>query len=270
MGLPEAAFPAAFPVAMPMAFADATPASAPLLIVDDDEDMRASLNDILSQAGFEVMAAADGRQMAAALAQREPALVLLDLRLRGEDGLTLARNLRAHSRVPLIMISGQSDETDRVLLLELAADDFLIKPFSGRELLARVRAVLRRVQERSAPVAAAPAAHAGAVAGSGLCFGPWRLDLEARELLDAQGRPCALTPAEYRLLETFVRHPGRVWTRDELLEQTRGLDTEVFDRAVDVLILRLRRKIEPNPKHPQFIVTERGQGYLFGAPVTPA
>lgn len=237
-----------------------------VLVVDDDADLRASLNDMLSQAGFEVTEAADGQQMRAALAQREPALVLLDLRLKGEDGLMLARSLRAQSAVPLIMISGQSDETDRVLGLELAADDFLIKPFSARELVARVRAVLRRTQQ---PAAAPPAVPAKTPAtGDTLCFGPWRLNLKARELVDAGGKVCPLTQAEYRLLETFVRHPGRVWTRDQLLEHTRSLDTEVFDRAVDVLILRLRRKIEPNPKHPQYIVTERGQGYLFGVPVS--
>lgn len=250
-------------VRAPMAFVAESTASAPLLIVDDDDDMRTSLNDMLSQAGFGVVEACDGRQMFAALAERPPALVLLDLKLKGEDGLTLARTLRARSAVPLIMISGQSNETDRVLGLELAADDFLIKPFSARELLARVRAVLRRAGEREA----APAPASGGAPGSSLCFGQWRLDVQARELVDGHGKPCALTPAEYRLLETFVKHPGRVWTRDELLEQTRGLDTEVFDRAVDVLILRLRRKIEPNPKHPQYIVTERGQGYLFGVPV---
>jgi two-component system OmpR family response regulator len=167
------------------------------------------------------------------------------------------------------MISGQSDETDRVLLLELAADDFLVKPFSARERVARVRAVLRRTQTVQAPAPAPAAPRSPAGGGDCLCFGPWRINLKARELIDAEGRLCALTQAEYRLLETFVRSPGRVWTRDQLLEHTRGLDTEVFDRAVDVLILRLRRKIEPNPKHPQYIVTERGQGYLFGVPVAP-
>ncbi|MED5619443.1 response regulator transcription factor [Ideonella sp. BN130291] len=237
-----------------------------VLVVDDDADLRASLNDMLSQAGFEVVEAADGQQMRAALAEGQPALVLLDLRLKGEDGLTLARGLRAQSAVPLIMISGQSDETDRVLLLELAADDFLVKPFSARELVARVRAVLRRMQAPAAGPAAVPASPSAG--GELLRFGHWRLNLKARELVDEQGQVCPLTQAEYRLLETFVRHPGRVWTRDQLLEHTRSLDTEVFDRAVDVLILRLRRKIEPNPKHPQYIVTERGQGYLFGAPVT--
>lgn len=242
------------------------PTRVRVLVVDDDADLRASLDDMLSQAGFAVIEAADGHQMRAALAQGEPALVLLDLRLKGEDGLTLARGLRAQSAVPLIMISGQSDETDRVLLLELAADDFLIKPFSARELVARVRAVLRRTRQPGPAACPVAVARPGG-SGDYLCFGPWRLNVKARELVDQQGTVCPLTQAEYRLLETFVRHPGRVWTRDQLLEHTRGLDTEVFDRAVDVLILRLRRKIEPNPKHPQYIVTERGQGYLFGAPV---
>jgi len=238
-----------------------------LLVVDDDADFRANLHDMLVQAGFEVAQAGDGQQLRAQWDAAAPDLVLLDLRLKGEDGLMLAREVRARSSVPLIMISGQSDETDRVLGLELAADDFLIKPFSARELVARVRAVLRRVQPP--PVSTGPAVvpHRPG-GGEWLGFGPWRLNLQARELIGADGRPCPLTQAEYRLLETFVRHPGRVWTRDQLLEHTRSLETEVFDRAVDVLILRLRRKIEPNPRHPQYIVTERGQGYLFAATVT--
>jgi len=158
------------------------------------------------------------------------------------------------------MISGSSDEMDRVLLLELAADDFLVKPFSPRELLAHVRAVLRRTQPAAPPAAAA--------AGGRLHFGDWTLDLHERELRGPGGLPCPLTPAEFRLLEAFVGQPGRVWTRDQLLEHTRSLDTEVFDRSIDVLILRVRRKIEPNPKHPRYICTERGLGYVFAVPVT--
>jgi two-component system OmpR family response regulator len=238
-----------------------------VLVVDDEPDMVALLQDLLRQAGFDADGAGSGAQALAAMQSRPYALVLLDLRLKGEDGLTLARRLRQLSPVPIVMLSGSSDETDRVLLLELAADDFLIKPFSPRELVARVRAVLRRTQQPAA--APSQPARPGAT-GDFLCFGHWRLNVKERELVGGDGKACPLTQAEYRLLETFVRHPGRVWTRDQLLEHTRSLDTEVFDRAVDVLILRLRRKIEPNPKHPQYIVTERGQGYLFGVPVTAA
>lgn len=236
-----------------------------ILVVDDERDMVALLQDVLGRAGFEVDGAHSGPGMQQAMARQHYDLVMLDLRLKAEDGLTVARSLRETSGVPLIMISGASDETDRILLLELAADDFLVKPFSPRELVARVRAVLRRYQ---AP-ASAPAAtrRAPPQAGERLGFGPWVLDLAERELRSREGAPCALTQGEFRLLETFVRHPRRVWSRDELLEQTRSLDTEVFDRTIDVLILRLRRKIEANPKHPQYICTERGIGYTFAATV---
>ncbi|WP_083438705.1 response regulator [Caldimonas brevitalea] len=243
-----------------------------LLVVDDDRDMVAVLEDLLTRAGFIVDGVHCGAAMFAALAQRPYDLLLLDLRLQAEDGLALARRLRQQSRVPLVMISGSSDETDRVLLLELAADDFLVKPFSERELVARIRAVLRRHGSPALPVALPSADATPPPAGRGerLCFGPWVLDLRERELRKRSGEPCALTQGEFRLLEAFVRAPRRVWTRDQLLEQTRSLETEVFDRTIDVLILRLRRKIEANPKHPQYICTERGLGYLFAADVVPA
>jgi two-component system, OmpR family, response regulator len=239
-----------------------------LLIVDDEPDMVAFLEDLLRKSGFDADGVHNGAAMHEALARQTYALILLDLRLKSEDGLTLARELRQRSAIPIIMLSGASDETDRVLLLELAADDFLIKPFSPRELLARVRAVLRRYAvETGAPASNVPRPpkppsqdHAR--------FGPWVLDLAERELVHQDGSPCSLTQAEYRLLEAFVRQPQRVWTRDQLLEHTRSLETEVYDRTIDVLILRLRRKIEPNPKHPQYICTERGIGYVFAAQVT--
>lgn len=239
---------------------------ARLLVVDDDADMRAMLDDALRRSGFEVDGVASAAQMREAMAEHDYALVLMDLRLRNEDGLVVARQLREVSAVPIVMISGSSDETDRVLLLELAADDFLIKPFGMRELVARVRAVLRRYEPADTGAAHAPAARARKK-GQGLAFGPWVLNLAERELSSRDGVVCPLTQGEFRLLEAFVRHPHRVWTRDELLEQTRSADTEVYDRTIDVLILRLRRKIEPNPKHPQFICTERGLGYLFNADV---
>ncbi|HJV97452.1 MAG TPA: response regulator transcription factor [Albitalea sp.] len=239
-----------------------------ILVVDDEPDMVASLEDLLRQSGFDADGAANGAQMRKALDKYAYSLILLDLRLKSEDGLTLARELRQRSAVPIVMVSGASDETDRVLLLELAADDFLIKPFSPRELLARVRAVLRRYAvETGAPASNAPRPPK-ATTHDHVRFGPWMLDLAERELVHQDGSPCPLTQAEFRLLEAFVRQPQRVWTRDQLLEQTRSLETEVFDRTIDVLILRLRRKIEPNPKHPQYICTERGIGYVFAAPVT--
>ena len=238
-----------------------------VLVVDDEPDMVALLQDVLRRAGFEADGAGCGDDARRAMASRAYSLMLLDLRLKAEDGLTLARQMRQTSAIPIIMISGSSDETDRVLLLELAADDFLVKPFSPRELIARVRAVLRRYDP--APPAPAPARPPAAASNNErLRFGQWTLDLTERELHRADGSLCALTQAEFRLLEVFVRQPRRIWTRDQLLEQTRSLDTEVFDRTIDVLILRLRRKIEPNPKHPSYICTERGMGYLFSADVT--
>jgi two-component system OmpR family response regulator len=252
-----------------------------ILVVDDESDMVTLLQDLLRRAGFEADGAASGAEARRALAASAYELMLLDLRLKSEDGLTLARQLREGSPMPIIMISGSSDETDRVLLLELAADDFLVKPFSPRELVARVRAVLRRYAAVSGPGAGAPAESAAPAwdarpptpaapvgwQARGLRFGDWLLDTAERELRRSDGTLCALTQAEYRLLEAFVEQPRRVWTRDQLLERTRSLETEVFDRTIDVLILRLRRKIEPNPKHPQFICTERGLGYVFAASV---
>jgi two-component system OmpR family response regulator len=238
-----------------------------ILVVDDERDMVAMLLDLLGQAGFAVDGAHSGAAMRQAMDKEHYDLVLLDLRLKAEDGLTLARQLRQASAVPLIMISGSSDESDRIVLLELAADDFLIKPFSPRELVARVRAVLRRYAEPDTPSPTSRPSAAGASRGERLGFGPWVLHMGERELRSSAGEACPLTQGEFRLLETFVRHPHRVWTRDQLLEQTRSLETEVFDRTIDVLILRLRRKIEPNPRHPQYICTERGIGYLFAADV---
>jgi two-component system OmpR family response regulator len=242
-----------------------------ILVVDDEADMVASLQDVLRKAGFEADGAPDGATARGLLAVQRYELLLLDLRLQAEDGLTLARLLRQRSDAPIIMISGSSDETDRVLLLELAADDFLIKPFSPRELVARVRAVLRRYghgasEPAATDVAAAPKPPAPP-RGEQLRFGDWLLDVQERDLRHVDGSACPLTQAEYRLLEAFVRQPRRVWSRDQLLEHTRSVDTEVFDRTIDVLILRLRRKIEPNPKHPRYICTERGLGYAFAADV---
>ncbi len=242
---------------------------ARILVVDDDPDMRATLDDLLVHAGFDVDGVADGVQMRQALARHTYSLAMLDLRLQWEDGARLARELRGASRIPIIMISGASDETDRVLSLEETADDFLIKPFNQRELLARVRAVLRRIAEPRAPAERAATASAG-TPHERLRFGPWILDLHDRALRGEDGSACPLTSAEYRLLEALVRQPHRVWAREQLLEQTRSDEVEVFDRAIDVLILRLRRKIEPNPKCPRYICTERGLGYVFSADVTPA
>ncbi|WP_024304621.1 response regulator [Pseudogulbenkiania sp. MAI-1] len=234
-----------------------------ILIVDDEAEVRDWLAALLEDGGFASCCAGDGAAMRRALAEHPFALVILDLKLKGEDGLTLARELRRQSAVPIIMMSGKGDETDRVLGLELAADDYLTKPFSGRELLARVRAALRRTTELSIPLQRHPGE-----AHECYAFNGWVLDMTARELHQPDGTPCPLTQGEFTLLATLVKHPQRVWSREQLLEQTRGLDTEVYDRTIDVLILRLRRKIEPNPRHPELICTERGLGYQFRATVS--
>lgn len=244
-----------------------------ILVVDDDPDQLSTMCELLRGGGFDAEGVPNGARMRDALACGPCDLVLLDLRLQSEDGMSIARELRRTSSLPIVMVSGASDDLDRILLLELAADDFITKPFIPRELLARVRAVLRRTRvlvesaasEPSSPPPPPPPSAAGPV----LRFGTWELRLGARELVDQRGIPCELTQGEFRLLEALMKQPHRVWTRDQLIEQTRSLEAEVFDRTIDVLILRLRRKIEPNPKHPQYICTERGLGYVFAAKVTP-
>ncbi|MDR3429331.1 response regulator transcription factor [Silvimonas sp.] len=233
-----------------------------ILILDDDAQVRLWLKTLLEDAGFAVCAVARGDELQAHLATQPCSLVILDLKLRGEDGMTVARELRQKSAVPIIMISGQGDETDRVLGLEMAVDDFINKPFSGRELLARVRALLRRSTELSPP------RQPGEAGGVRYSFGDWVLDMGKRVLIRQGCEPCSLTRGEFAILAAMVQHPSRVWSRDQLLEHTRGIEIDVYDRTIDVLILRLRRKIEPNPRLPAYIRTERGEGYLFASPVT--
>lgn len=234
--------------------------AAHVLIVDDEADMREMLGDLIESAGLRATAVEDGAAMRAELESGRYSLLILDLRLKREDGLTLARGVRATSAIPIIILTGKGDETDRILGLELAADDYLMKPFNPRELLARVRALLRRAGGEFLPASAAPRPPTG---HDVVRFGGWTLDLTERALRDRRNEPCALTPSEFALLETFARNPDRVLTRDHLLEHLRGQESDAFDRTIDVLILRLRRKIERNPAHPEFIRTERGIGYLF-------
>jgi two-component system OmpR family response regulator len=232
-----------------------------ILIVDDEADMRDLLHDLLDDNGFDALAVTNGAQMQQALASAAFSLVILDLRLKGEDGMQLARGLRAESGIPIMMLTGKGDETDRILGLELAADDFLMKPFNVRELLARVRALLRR----STGVMAKPE---DLHSHQRLAFGDWVLDLTARQLQRADGQSVELTYGEFNLLEALVKAPNRILSRDQLLEMTRGDNSEVFDRTIDVLILRLRRKLEPNPRQPRYIRTERGLGYCFHAQIS--
>ncbi|WP_432698138.1 response regulator [Marinobacterium sp. YM272] len=233
-----------------------------ILVVDDEPAMCELLQDLLEDSGYEVHTAPGGEQMRAALKDSVYSLVILDLRLKGEDGMQLAKELRQRSSIPIMMLTGKGDETDRILGLEIAADDFLMKPFNNRELLARVRAMLRRSTELSSPVS-----RNDEYRHERLSFDGWILDLTARVLSRPDGSAEMLTAAEYALLEALVQAHGRVLSREQLLEETRGIDTDVFDRTIDVLILRLRRKIEPNPSQPRYIRTERGLGYQFCEPV---
>ena len=234
-----------------------------ILVVDDEQAMRELLKDLFEDAGYEVSVAANGQSMKRALEEKACALVILDLRLKGEDGLVLARELRQASSIPIMMLTGKGDETDRILGLELAADDYLMKPFNNRELLARVRAMLRRTTELSSPQIRKEDSYSH----QRFSFDHWVLDLTSRELFGPDGSVEPLTYAEFGLLEVFVQSPNRALSRDQLLELSRGIESDVFDRTIDVLILRLRRKIEPNPKQPRYIRTERGLGYIFTAAV---
>ncbi|EPC00877.1 hypothetical protein L861_05610 [Litchfieldella anticariensis FP35 = DSM 16096] len=233
-----------------------------IAVVDDEVDMLDVLQDVLQEEGYRVSALRSGQALHELIAHDPVDLIVLDLKLAGENGLQVAREIRATSPVPIMMLTGKGDETDRILGLEVAADDFLMKPFNLRELMARVHALLRRSKQLSVTLqAVADQDH------ECLWFDDWRLDLTRRVLYDPHSQPVNLTFGEYNLLESLVTSANHVLSRDSLLERTRGTDSDSFDRSIDVLILRLRRKIETNPKHPRYILTERGLGYVFQAQV---
>jgi len=231
-----------------------------VLVVDDDPQIRGLLEEYLTSNELRVTVAANGREMSGILADEAIDLVVLDLRLAGEDGMAIARSLRDQSAIPIVMLTGVKDEADRVMGLELGADDYLTKPFSPRELLARIRTVLRRT--RSAAVTQGRQQEIRAYR-----FANFELNLRTRRLKRRNGPVIELTNREFNLLAALVAAPQRILTRDQLLEASRVYDNEVYDRAIDVQILRLRRKIEADPSQPQFIVTERGVGYIFNSPV---
>jgi DNA-binding response OmpR family regulator len=231
-----------------------------IVIVDDDPAIRTMIVNYLTEQGFRASGAADGGAMGRLLDAGGADLVILDLRLGSEDGMDIVRRIRAESNLPIIIVTGQRrDEVDRIIGLELGADDYLTKPLNLRELLARVRAVLRR--------AAAPAPGPENGKRARYRFAGWQLDLRRRELLSPGGEKVALTKGELNVLAAFVQAPQRVLSREQLLAATRVHDEEVYDRSVDVQILRLRRKLETDPSAPQLIRTERGAGYVFAVPV---
>ena len=230
--------------------------SARILVVDDDPALRELLQRYLREQGLEVAAVADGEAMWKHLESGTVDLVVMDLMLPGEDGLSLTRSLRADSGLPVIILSARGEEIDRIVGLEIGADDYLAKPFNPRELVARIRAVLRRVSSQAAR-------HDAAEAPSRIHrFGPYELNLENYSL-SRSGEPVHLTSGEMALLEIFVQHPNRILSRDRLIELLKGYDRSPFDRSVDVRVTRLRQKIEPDPKHPRYIRTVWGKGYLF-------
>ena len=230
-----------------------------LVIVDDDPDIRALIVRYFSAQGFRVSGAANGAAMRDLIGREDVDLVLLDLGLPGEDGFELTRYLHEHWHGPVIIVTGRGESVDRVVGLELGADDYVTKPFDLRELLARVRSVLRRSVE--AP-AAAPSPGANVVR-----FGGFRLDLDSRDLFDGHGNVVPLTSGEFELLSIFVAHPNRVLSRDDLMNRIHGREAGPYDRAIDVQIGRLRRKVEPDPAQPALIKSVRGAGYIFTAAV---
>jgi len=231
---------------------------AHILIVDDDRDIRDLLSRFLVKHGLRVSTARDGVEMMRLLDGAAVDLVVLDLMMPGEDGLTLCRRLRATTNLPVIMLTAMGEDTDRIVGLEMGADDYLPKPFNPRELLARVKAVLRRIQ--ALPVSAAK--------GDVAKFDGWTLDLGSRRLTSPTDEEVELSTGEYDLLLAFATHPRRVLSRDQLLDLARGRTAAPFDRSVDIQVMRLRRKIEVDPKEPRLIKTVRGGGYMFAAEVT--
>jgi DNA-binding response OmpR family regulator len=229
-----------------------------ILIVEDDPEIRRLVRDLLIQEGFAIEIAEDGRAMDEVLVRLHPDLMILDLMLPGEDGLAICRRLRASSTIPILMLTAKSDEIDRVVGLEMGADDYLAKPFSSRELLARARAILRRTR----PVPQAPD-------NRRYGFDAFAIDIDARQLTTQDGEAVALTSAEFDLLVCFVQRPRRVLTRDQILDWTHGRSAEPFDRTVDMLISRLRKKLDAAHPGSNLISTVRNGGYLMTAHVSP-
>ncbi len=230
-----------------------------VLIVDDDAEIRTLLNDYLERNGYRCLAVADGAGMFASLAQQEVDLIILDVMLPGHDGLTLCRDLRTRSDVPVIMLTARGEDTDRIIGLEMGADDYLAKPFNPRELLARVKGILRRAK--------------GAVrvrfgdSAARLRFSDWQLDLTTRNLVSPSGVVVALSGAEFRLLKVFLDHPNKVLNRDQLMELTQGQSAEALDRSIDVLVSRVRQRLDEDAREPRILKTIRGEGYVLASAV---
>ena len=230
-----------------------------ILIVDDDAEIRSLLGEYLRKNGYRTGAVADGKAMWSALARGKVDLIVLDLMLPGEDGLTLCRKLRTESDTPVIMLTARGEETDRIVGLEMGADDYLAKPFSPRELLARIKSVLRRTRSLPRNLRADDARAIG--------FAGWRLDPVARHLVSPEGVVTSLSGSEYQLLRIFLSHPNHVLTRDQLMLLSKGRESEPFDRTIDLQVSRLRHRLGDDPSDPQIIKTVRGEGYVLTVPV---
>jgi DNA-binding response OmpR family regulator len=231
-----------------------------ILVVDDEPKIVQLARDYLEHAGFAVVAAGDGRAALDVIASAPPDLVVLDLGLPEMDGLEVTRRLRRDGEIPIVMLTARDDELDKLLGLELGADDYITKPFSPRELVARVRAVLRRV-EASVSGAGSRSAGEGAAAGV-LRAGDVTIDID-RMRVEADGRPVDLTPTEFQLLVALIRRPGRILTRSQLLDAVHGVAFESYERAIDTHVKNLRRKLEPDPRVPRYVLTVHGVGYRF-------
>ena len=229
-----------------------------VLLVDDDVQIRQLLGDYLSEFGMAVIAIADGKSMADALMKGIFDLVILDLMLPGEDGLSLCRSLRAKSDIPILMLTARGETMDRVIGLEVGADDYIVKPFEPRELVARIQTILRRTKGgRETPIEQENMAS----------FMDWRVNFVLRQIISPEGLVVPLSNAEFRLLKVFIEHPCRVLSRDFLLDQARGRNMDLFDRSIDLLVSRLRHKLGDDSRTPGLIKTVRGEGYLFDAKV---
>jgi len=228
-----------------------------ILVVDDDPELTDLLQDYLGAQGYCVESAGDGVEMQRKLLEVHPDVLILDLMLPGEDGLTLCRNLRAVSRIPILMLTARGDDMDRIIGLEMGADDYLPKPFNPRELLARIKSILRRAQDSDLPSAPAKI----------LRFAGWTLDLSARNLVGADGVVIALSSGEFRLLQWLAETPNCVFSRDQLMDAMAGRDAGPFDRTIDVMISRLRRRLADDARDPLLIKTVRSEGYMLAARV---
>jgi two-component system OmpR family response regulator len=233
--------------------------SPQILIVDDDREISALLAEYLEKNGYRTVTAGDGKAMAKALEETRVDLIVLDLNLPGEDGLTLCRNLRTRSNIPVVMLTARGEPLDRILGLEMGADDYLPKPFEPRELFARIRSVLRRTHALPPNLQKSDPQH--------MHFAGWTMDFTARHLINPDGVVVALSGAEFRLLKIFLDHANRVLSRDQLLNLTQGRDADPFDRSIDLQISRLRQKLGEDARAPQIIKTVRNEGYVLATVV---